>query len=240
MSQESYAAVFVSDVHLGMRLAREAAFADWLERIDTQQLYLNGDLFDGWRLRRRFGWTADRTRIVDRLLAMAAAGTRITLVTGNHDDFLRGRFPRIVDWPVVDECVHECACGRRLLVTHGDLFDPVERRQGRLSRLGSILFDTVSVLLPVSACHWIKRTSKRVFGRPDRLAGRLIGVARERGLDGVVFGHIHQPVLRKEADGLVVANSGDWVQHASWLAELPGGGLRLTDEGRVVAEIPPG
>ncbi len=233
-----FRAVFVSDVHLGFGLSREADFANWLERLQTRQLYLNGDILDGWRLRRRFHWNAERTQIAERLLAMVRDGTQLFVLPGNHDDFLRRPVPRLIPCELADEFVHECADGRRLLVTHGDLFDPVEVRRRGLSRFGGWAFDRVLPVLPRSVCHAVKRTSKSWFGRPNRLTERIANAARSRNLDGVVFGHIHRPVLECRSDGFLVANSGDWVEHSSFLTESCEGDFCLVDGGHELVRVP--
>jgi UDP-2,3-diacylglucosamine pyrophosphatase LpxH len=238
-SAPRFRAVFVSDVHIGMSLSREAAFSVWLDQLDTDAIYLNGDIFDGWRLKRRFRWSSLRTRIVNRLFAMQATGTQLRIIPGNHDDFLRAELPAVFPGPVGNEFIHDRVDGRRLLVTHGDLFDPAERRRRGLSKFGGLLFDGVTLIFPRSLSHWIKRSSKRVFGRPDRLARVISAEARGRGLDGIVFGHIHRPFLEAAPDGFILANSGDWVEHASWLAETGQGELQLWDGERLVKSLPP-
>jgi predicted phosphodiesterase len=50
--------------------------------------------------------------------------------------------------------------------------------------------------------------------------------ARERGLDGIVCGHIHWPMIR-EIDGLIYANCGDWVDSCSAIVEHLDGRLEL-------------
>ena len=45
-----------------------------------------------------------------------------------------------------------------------------------------------------------------------------IARARKGGYDGIVCGHTHEPNLSKSSDGIIYANSGDWVKHFSALA----------------------
>jgi len=42
--------------------------------------------------------------------------------------------------------------------------------------------------------------------------------ARRAGYAGVVCGHTHEPELSKSRDGIIYANSGDWIRHFSALA----------------------
>ena len=50
--------------------------------------------------------------------------------------------------------------------------------------------------------------------------------ARERGLDGVICGHIHWAQIR-EIDGLTYVNCGDWVDSCTAIVEHFDGRLEL-------------
>lgn len=50
--------------------------------------------------------------------------------------------------------------------------------------------------------------------------------ARNRGLDGIVCGHIHRAALISKYS-LAYANDGDWVESLTALVEDPNGTLRL-------------
>ena len=43
-------ALFLSDVHLGMRPTRIGQLVDFLKHYDAEMIYLVGDILDGWRL----------------------------------------------------------------------------------------------------------------------------------------------------------------------------------------------
>ena len=49
-------ALFLSDVHLGMRQTRIAQLVDFLRRHDAETIYLIGDIVDGWRLAKSWYW----------------------------------------------------------------------------------------------------------------------------------------------------------------------------------------
>ena len=67
------------------------------------------------------------------------------------------------------------------------------------------------------------RGAREYIRRFERVAAEL---ARERGLDGIVCGHIHKPNLRR-FDGILYANDGDWVDHQTALGETADGLLQL-------------
>ena len=48
-----YRAVFVSDIHLGTAGCQAEALLDFLKYHPSDNLYLVGDIVDGWQLRRR-------------------------------------------------------------------------------------------------------------------------------------------------------------------------------------------
>ena len=54
----------------------------------------------------------------------------------------------------------------------------------------------------------------------------MAGTARQRGLDGVVCGHIHNAEMRM-IDGVLYCNDGDWVESCTALVEHLDGTLEL-------------
>ena len=75
--------------------------------------------------------------MVQKLLRKARKGTRVIFVPGNHDEFAR----RYVGHDfggieVAEEWIHVTADGRRLWVTHGDLFDGVVQCAKWLAHVG--------------------------------------------------------------------------------------------------------
>jgi UDP-2,3-diacylglucosamine pyrophosphatase LpxH len=54
--------VFISDLHLGTRGCRSDFLADFLRRTSCENLFLVGDVIDGWRLRSPGTGTRSTTR----------------------------------------------------------------------------------------------------------------------------------------------------------------------------------
>ena len=61
-STRCYRTIFLSDVHLGTRGCRADFLLDFLRRVECDELYLVGDIIDGWRLRKSWYWTEDHRR----------------------------------------------------------------------------------------------------------------------------------------------------------------------------------
>ncbi len=56
LNTTAYRSIFISDTHLGTRGCRADTLADFLKSVSCQNLFLVGDIIDGWRLRR--SWCA--------------------------------------------------------------------------------------------------------------------------------------------------------------------------------------
>ena len=74
--------VFVSDVHLGSRDCRAAELLRFLESIESDYLFLVGDIVDFWSLRRSFYWPEEHNEVLRAILAMAREGTKVIYVPG--------------------------------------------------------------------------------------------------------------------------------------------------------------
>ncbi len=115
---------WISDIHLGTPGCQATALLAFLRTLEGEPLSLVGDIIDGWQLRRNWFWPQAHNDVVQKLLRKARKGTRVVFVPGNHDEFARKYVEHNfggVD--VVADCVHTTADGRRLWITHGDLFD---------------------------------------------------------------------------------------------------------------------
>lgn len=253
--KRKYRTVWISDIHLGTRGCNAAMLLDFLSAIECETLYLVGDIVDGWRLRKGWYWPDAHNEVVRRLLKMAHRGTRVILIAGNHDEMLRpyaGMSFGGVELAL--DAIHTTADGRRLLITHGDAFDGVVLYARWLAFLGdqayelllraNIVFNAVRrrMNLPywsLSAC--IKRRVKNAVQFVCAFEEAVAHAAREKGVDGVVCGHIHCAEIRQIGD-ITYYNDGDWVESCTALVEARNGAMTLVDwvaESRIAATTPP-
>ena len=254
MRARQYRSIFISDVHLGTPDCRSDYLLDFLRSIDSEQLYLVGDIVDLEALSSRAWWHPTHTAILAELLRKAASGTRVTYIPGNHDAPLRGLAgQRIGPIEVKMDAIHVTADGRRFRVSHGDEYDPHAVGKRWLLQFG------------LHAHRWICRASRGVNAVRRRLRkpylpltiliksriGRALRYildyertvaadARERRLDGHICGHIHYGSVR-EIDGVLYCNDGDWVEHCTALVERHDGTLELlhwSERSTTLAEAP--
>jgi UDP-2,3-diacylglucosamine pyrophosphatase LpxH len=239
MSRVKYRTVWISDTHLGSRGSQGPELARFLKRIDCERLYLVGDIIDFYRLRNRSHWPKCHNEVVRRILKLIKRGTEVIFIPGNHDEALRQyvgmNFGGI---HIRMKAIHECADGRKLLVTHGDQFDLVVKHSPMLSLIGATTYEWLLLInrhynrirrwrgLPYwSLSQYIKLKVKRACIYVSRFEETIIREAGEMGMDGVVCGHIHKPEFREGE--IQYFNCGDWIESCTALVEYHNGELEL-------------
>jgi len=234
--------VWISDVHLGTPGCKAPALLDFLRTVESETLYLVGDIIDGWQLKRSWYWPQAHNDVVQKLLRKARKGTRVVFVPGNHDEFARKYLGHDFGGiEVVDDCIHTTADGRRLWITHGDYFDAVIQCATWLAYVGDSAYEFTLKLnshlnslrarlgLPYwSLSKYLKLKVKRAVSFIGDFEQAVAREARKRGVQGVVCGHIHHAELR-EIDGILYANDGDWVESLTALVEHADGRLEILD-----------
>lgn len=235
-----YRAVFVSDIHLGTAGCQAKPLLDFLKHHPSDNLYLVGDIIDGWQLRRRWFWPQAHNDVVQKLLRRARKGCRVVFIPGNHDEFARAfvghQFGGI---EVHEDTVHTTADGRKLWVTHGDYFDAVIQRAKWLAYTGDYAYEFTLRMnrhlnhlrarlgLPYwSLSAYLKHKVKMALNYVTDFEKAVAQEARHRGHDGVVCGHIHRAEMRT-IDGTLYCNDGDWVESRTALVEHMDGQLEL-------------
>ncbi len=242
--RRKFRTIWISDVHLGTRGCNSAMLIDFLDNVDSETLYLVGDIIDGWRLKKKFYWPAAHNDIVWRIMKRAKRGTRVVYIPGNHDEMFR-QFTGLNFGGVEIRraAFHDTADGRRLMVLHGDEFDTIMLAHRWLAFVGDAAYH-----LLMGLNNWVN-AARRWVGRPywslSKMAKHKVKnavefishyeevVARaagERGVDGVVCGHIHTAEHRLfEHNGKSIEywNDGDWVEGCNALVEHADGGMEI-------------
>ena len=248
-ARRSYRTVWISDVHLGTKGCNAALLIDFLDNVDSETMYLVGDIIDGWRLKKKFYWPAAHNDIVWRILKRAKRGTRIVYIPGNHDEMFR-QFSGLNFGGVEIRraAFHETADGKRLMVLHGDEFDTIMLAHRWLAFVGDTLYHLLMSMnigvnwvrqrfglsywsLAKMAKHKVKNAVEFI-SRFEELVARA---AAERGVDGVVCGHIHTAEIR-EIGGVAYYNDGDWVEGCTALVEHFDGRMEVLHWAEIMKE----
>jgi len=101
--QKTYKIIIMSDLHLGMNDSKPKEILNFLSRIQTDTLILNGDIIDIDALNRGAKWKNKHTKVLLKILEMSKK-TKVVYVRGNHDDVIKNFFhARITGVEFADE-----------------------------------------------------------------------------------------------------------------------------------------
>ena len=230
--RRQFRTIWISDIHLGTRGCNAGMLIDFLDHVDSETLYLVGDIIDGWRLKKKFYWPAAHNDIVWRLLKRAKRGAKVIYIPGNHDEVFR-QFSGL-DFGGISirrKAIHQTADGRRLLVLHGDEFDAITLAHKWLAHVGDFAYNGLMALnRGVNAFrrrfnmpYWSlsKHAKAKVKNAVEFISNYeeiVAQAAGARGVDGVVCGHIHTAEHRM-IHGIEYWNDGDWVEGCTALVE---------------------
>jgi UDP-2,3-diacylglucosamine pyrophosphatase LpxH len=255
--------LFLSDIHLGSKGCQADQLLDFLRYYDANTIYLVGDIVDGWQLKSGWYWPQSHNDVVQKLLRKARKGARMIYIPGNHDEFLRDYYgTHFGGIEVVEDAIHVAADGTPYLVIHGDMFDIVIRHARWLALLGDKAYDFAIWINTYfnalrralgftywSLSQWAKLKVKNAVNLIGAFESALAGEARRRGVKGVICGHIHHAVVRRQG-GFSYINCGDWIESCTAVIEhfdgnfelikwvAPGRSLALPDIPAVRAHVP--
>ncbi len=229
-----YRSIFISDVHLGTRFSQADALMAFMKAHESENLYLVGDIIDGWALKRKFRWRQSHSDVVQKILRKARKGTNVYFITGNHDDFLRPFMPLFLgnNLKIANEEEYVALDGKRYYVTHGDIFDSITMTKKWLAVIGDYGYDVLLYLNHVlnffrkkfgikrywSLSKHVKDNVKKSVSFITDFESILSRHAKHKEYDGVICGHIHKAEMR-QIDGIAYKNCGDWVESCTALVE---------------------
>jgi len=138
----SYKTIIISDLHLGSKASRADDIIKFLEKNTCYNLFLNGDIIDGWALKRGSKWKDKHTKVVRKILKIAEKGTNVVWIRGNHDDFLDTYLGLSMgNIHVTDEIVYKGIDKRLYYISHGDKLDVFSTKIKFIAKIGSICND---------------------------------------------------------------------------------------------------
>jgi len=236
-----YRSIWISDLHLGTPRCKAEALYDFLRYRQADNLYLVGDIVDGWVLGPSWYWSPAQAAVVEEIAAWHRRGSRVVFLPGNHDelsvDLIHSFFGPL---PVLSQTIHQTAEGRRMLVIHGHQFDGSLNPNRWFLRMGNQAYLTAMRIdrwyngedkAPrepkgaLSSClkGWVKGAVEYLTDFSDRAVSETV---RRHNADGVICGHVHRPEQRL-IGSIWYINDGDWVSNCTAVVEDRNGMLAL-------------
>ena len=232
MGKRKVQVVVISDVHLGTYGCHAAELKDYLKSIDPDHLILNGDIIDIWQFRKRY-FPKSHLKVIKTIVSMASKGTKVSYITGNHDEMLR-KFSnnQLGNIALVDKLVLNLN-GAKTWIFHGDVFDASIQHSKWLAKLGGWGYDMLILLNRLinwfllklgrekySLSKRIKESVKGAVKFIDDFETTATDLAIQNQYDTVICGHIHQPqkrVVKNSKGSTLYLNSGDWIENLTSL-----------------------
>jgi UDP-2,3-diacylglucosamine pyrophosphatase LpxH len=230
-----YKSIFISDIHLGTRGCQAEALCEFLKNNTCENLFLVGDILDGWRLRKKWYFPQSHANVIRRILTAAKRGTNVYYILGNHDEALRSFLRYDLSFGDIKILNHYDYIGvdsKKYLITHGDAFDNLMTKDKKwIMHMGDNLYDFfiwfnrhfngIRRLLGLkywSLSKWLKDNAKHAVRFINRFEEYISAYCEAKGYDGVICGHIHKAEI-KTIGNIVYMNDGDWVESATALLE---------------------
>ncbi len=239
-----YKSIFVSDIHLGTNFSKAEQFLDFLKHTECENIYLVGDIIDGWAIKRKLKWKQSHSDVIQKILQVARKGRNVYFVTGNHDEFLRPFLPLILgdNLHIANEFSYEAINGKKYFVTHGDFFDSITMTKKWLAVLGDIGYGFLLHVNTIvaytrrrmgvkkywSLSKYIKDNIKGSVGFITDFESVLAQHADHYGYDGVICGHIHKAEQRYIGN-IEYLNCGDWVESCTAVVEQVDGTFTIVN-----------
>ncbi len=231
-ASKNFKTIFISDIHLGSKACQAELLLEFMKYHDSEELYLVGDIVDGWRLKRKWYWPQSHNDVVQKILRKARKGTKVIYVPGNHDEGLRryiGTHFGGIEVKPTD--IYEAVNGDKYLVLHGDNFDNVMLYARWLAYIGDHAYDFVLRLNTVfnalrrvmglrywSLSSFLKIKVKNAVQFISEFERVIVKEAEKADVQGVICGHIHHAEMKQYGD-IIYMNDGDWVESCTALVE---------------------
>ncbi len=224
--------VILSDIHLGTYGCHSEELLRYLKTIKPARLILNGDIIDMWQFSKRY-WPKSHMQVIKHITGLLAKGTKITYLTGNHDEMLR-KFAgfKLGSFNIANKKVIRLN-GKRAWIFHGDVFDVTMQHSKWIAKLGAVGYDSLIILNTfvnfilkllgrgkISLSKRIKDSVKQAVKFINDFEKTASDIAISNGYDYVICGHIHHPEIRQiknEHGEVTYLNSGDWIENLTAL-----------------------
>lgn len=232
-----YKSVFISDLHIGSSHSQIEKALKFLKESEFENLFLVGDIIDGWLLEKRFHWPRQANIFLQKILRLSRKNVNITYLPGNHDSFLDEfedsdfggiKIKKQVEYQSVKE--------GKILVLHGHQFDGIISFCPRLQKIGAYFYEIsifINFLFKLIGIKWsfssfLKRKAKEAVKFVSSYKNALVSYCFDNDCQGVILGHLHWPEI-SHSSGIKYYNIGDLVESNTVLVETMDGDFKIIE-----------
>ncbi len=231
-------AYFISDHHFGLdatlsSLEREKLFVRWLDQVkaDAGIIFILGDMFDAW-FEYKKAVPKGFTRVLGKLSELTDDGIPIHFFVGNHDMWMRNYLTQECNIPIYFEPVEIVINQQHFLLGHGDGLGPGDRNYKYLKKLfrnpvAQWFFRWLHPDLGLPLIKYFSQKNKLISGEYDHVFHgedkewlylyAKAYIKKQPQINYFVFGHRHLPLEMPINDQSVYFNTGDWLNHFTYL-----------------------
>jgi len=218
----------ISDIHLGSDICRADLLSKFLDKIQTNTLIINGDLFDSWDFRRL---CKDHWKILKKLRQLSDK-IKVVWIGGNHDGPAE-LVSHLIGVDFVDEIIISSA-GKKILILHGDIFDNFISKYPLVTKFADKIYRLIQKYDRFHKNEYyysnlLKRKSKTFLRCSEQIAERAIEYCKSKKCDVVICGHTHLALTTKK-DMVYYYNSGSWTESSCSFITINNGEVRINYE----------
>lgn len=231
---------FSSDFHFGIpdresSLKREKIFIDWLEmiRVDAEEVYLMGDLFDFWFEYKR-AIPRGYVRLLGKLAELTDSGIKVHLFRGNHDMWAFNYLNEEINIQLHRDPEIKKLGNKTFYLAHGDGLGPGDHGYKLINkifrmRFNQWLFRQIHPDLGIGlGLFWSRRSRYANLLKEDSdnkdleiVNSRLVIHSKDilkknPEINYFVYGHWHVPLDIRIAENSHQISLGDWLTHFSY------------------------
>jgi len=208
----------ISDLHLGAVSRIPEADGEFCTLVRSERwdrVVLLGDVFDLW--------VSSYEKIAAEhptVLSVIHSLDDVVFIPGNHDAAFRGLL-RLNNIPVVNGSYAYSDGGKKIVLAHGDEWDPISQGfSGAVYWLMSLADRLARMVAGPAASitryiRWSAANSESVQDHSEFVARN--SVRKHDGADVVIAGHTHIPVPPREFGDAIYMNTGDFgMEHLTY------------------------
>lgn len=220
--------IIISDIHLGSNVCQVERLTKFLDRISTQTLIINGDLFDSWDFRRL---RKDHWKILKKLRQLSDK-IKVIWISGNHDGPAE-LVSHLIGVDFVNEYIISSG-NKRILVLHGDIFDNFISKYPLFTKFADKIYRLIQRYDRFHNNQYYysnlaKRNSKTFLRCSEQIADRALQYCIDKNCDCVICGHTHA-VLTKASGMVEYYNCGCWTESSCSFIAINSGNVEIKNE----------